>query len=117
MQVSNNNNTSFGINLVRFENKEAKDFFNSKNTLIGKNAMARMWNEIKDLKPKKGPDIDVYIGRSTDDKFSTLTCKQTVGDKVFQKAFAKIDGENEHTSNGIIKAFKDVIYQINKDRA
>ncbi|MBR1753658.1 hypothetical protein IJ732_02375 [bacterium] len=116
MQVTQSNNTSFGINLIKFEDKASKELFQSKNRFIGNKAMANMWNEIKQMKPQKGPDIDVYIGQAfKDDKFSTLTCRKDSGD-ILGKAFAIIEG-TDHSSKSIIKAFKKIIRSVDEYRA
>lgn len=118
MNVSqNNNNTSFGINLVRFEDKASKNIFHAKNRFISPEGIDYMWEHISKIKPKHGPDVDVFISKSTDGLYNVLYTKNIENGstvKTYQKVFAE---EDENTVTGIIDAFKKLVKQIDHHRS
>lgn len=118
MQISqNNNNTSFGIHMVRFEDKASKSIFNAKNRFIQPESLDYMWEQISKIKPKHGSDVDVFISKSTDGLYNVLYTKAVENGstvKTYQKIHA---GEDENTVSGIVQAFKDLVKQIDHHRA
>ncbi len=116
MQISQSQNKqSFGINMVKFEDELAKETFNAKNILISKAKMAKVWQEIGNMKPKVGPDIDVFIGCDSLNGFmSRLTYN---GSKSMSNmGDAEIKGGFFHTPKRILNAFKELINVVNEDR-
>ena len=116
MEISQNNNQSFGINLIKFEDKASEALFNRKNRAIPPKQLAKVLEEVKQMKPKTGPDIDVYIGQSYKDGLSTLTYRENSKD-VVGKAFDKINAQYNHTPDSIRNAFHRLINKVNEYRA
>jgi len=61
------NNTSFGINSIKFINKDAKNTFD---IIYSDKSLKKIHNtidKIKNLKPKKAPDFDIYISKVNND--------------------------------------------------
>lgn len=116
MQISQNNNQSFGINLIKFEDKASQELFNRKNRAISPKVMTKVMEEVKQMKPKNGPDIDVYIGRSYQDGLSTLTYRENSKDTI-GKAFDKINAQYNHTSDSILNAFRRLVNKVDEYRA
>ena len=116
MQISQNNNQSFGINLIKFEDKASQELFNAKNKAIPAKTMAKVMEEVKQMKPKIGPDIDVYIGRSYQDGLNTLTYRENEKD-VIGKAFDKINCMCNNTPEKIVNAFHRLVNKVDEFRA
>lgn len=114
MQISQNNNPSFGIKSVRFTSPRVKSNFEEMTKKVSPKKLANMWDEIRTIKPKKGPDIDVFIDNSlmsygvpgyqyTPVKLGAKKGKTTVSEFV-------LEGKPEK----IIDAFKTLVSKVEK---
>ena len=133
MQVTkvNNNNTSFGINAVRFLSEEAQSNFDRMARNMNFNQKFFLLEEIKNIKPKSGPDVDVFVGNGArfsrpNDVFLSAQSKvnQQEGIRILDSAKndAVFTGDLEDlkgtlSRKQIIQAFKNLIADVDSSRA
>ena len=112
MQISKSNNSilSFGINSVKFSPEVAKCLFKQKARNIKEEKLTKVFEKVKNIKPKKGPDIDVFTCGFGDCIRSATGEGSVIGiDKVIFSGF-KI------TPKSLIKGFKDLVKSVDKER-
>ncbi len=118
MQISQNNQQSFGIKMVRFDGEAAKQIF-KKHTKFQKN-LPDMWQEISKIKPSKIND-DACVSICKDLKHdlflmgrleSELNHKgEALSKNMVGNVFQKID---DFSREGIVNAFKNLVNKIDK---
>ena len=122
MQISQSNNqTSFGINSIKFTSPVAKQAFEKATKKIPSEKMAGILQEIKNMKPKHGPDVDAFIGTfSAGGSGVYLNARiyegknnvQDIG-TTFSSIFKK---ESTVTPKTLLKAFKNLINNVDNKR-
>ena len=130
MQVNNVNNTSFGINAVRFLEQEAVDNFNKMARTMDYNQQFKMFQEIKNIKPKIGPDVDVFVGSakklgSNDDVYLSAQSKLNKQEG-FEILNSRMNDNYENCFEGfkhalskeqIVNTFKKLVNSVDEARA
>ncbi len=115
MQISQNNNPSFGINSVKFTNSLVKSEFEEMTKKISPKKLTKMWEEIKNIKPNKGPDVDVFINGSLL-SYGRLGLQHPTVNLEVRKG--KNTSIVEHVLEGkpkkIIEGFKNLITKVDK---
>lgn len=115
MQISQNNNPSFGINSVKFTNFLVKSEFDEMTKKISPKKLTKMWDEIKNIKPNKGPDVDVFINGSFISYGHPLSPHPTVNLEVRKgKNTSIVEHVLEGKPKKIIEGFKNLITKVDK---
>ena len=118
MQISQSNNqTSFGIRSIKFDSKDAKAAFQAATKKIPSEKMSQVLEEIRALKPKKGPDIDTFItsvnGVYSFSKKNPFEGKTQYMDRPFKWWFTD---KSEITPKTMLRAFKNLVKSVDEDR-
>lgn len=108
MQINKVGNQSFGINLLKYENDAAKVLFESQTTKISKHKMNSVWKKVSKMKPKVGPDIDVFVKKFPQD-VTALSVQPHYEAVEFMP-------ENKMTAKDIVNHFKNLIKSVNENR-
>lgn len=117
MQVGPNNNTSFGFNAIKFLDESAEQVFNKKNSKIKPEALKQVLEEIKNIKPTVGTDVDVYVSSwlpGTKNEASYLTYKEK--GSLIRKGYVELREMTKHTVEGIKEAFQKLAKQVEETR-
>lgn len=115
MQISQNNNPSFGINSVKFTNSLVKSEFEEMTKKISPKKLTKMWEEIKNIKPNKGPDVDVFINGSMLSYGRLGLQHPTVNLEVRKgKNTSIVERVLEGKPKKIIEGFKNLITKVDK---
>lgn len=121
MQISQNQNqTSFGINSIKFTSDVAKEAFAKATKKIPSEKMANVLQEIKGMKPKMGPDIDTFIGvHSAGGSGIYLNVKAEGKNNIHNigTTFSEIfKEESVVTPKTLLKAFKKLVKNVDTAR-
>ena len=118
MQIGHNDNgTSFGFNNIKFLDESAEQLFKIKSKHIKQDVLTKVLEEVKNIKPKSGPDVDVFIGafgKDTKHPYSYLTYQEP--NSLIRKGYAYIHEAKKHTIDGIIETFKNLANQVDERR-
>lgn len=117
MQVGQNNNTSFGFNAIKFLDEGAEQVFNKKNSKIKPAVLQQALNEIKNLKPTVGSDVDVFvcaIDKGGKKEASYLTYKEK--GSLIRKGCVQLNEIKNHTVDGLKEAFQKLSKQVDETR-
>ena len=99
-----------------FLDEGAEQLFNMKNKHLNKEKLANVLNEVKNIKPTSGPDVDVFIGicgKNSKTPVSYLTYKEP--NSLIRKGFIYIENK-KHSLENILNAFKKLANQVDSTR-
>ena len=114
MQISQSQNqTSFGIRSISFDTPYAKSTFKNLTKNFSSEKMTQLLEDIKNIKPKVGPDIDAFI---TNVPSVYSFSKERPFEGLQQPLYTKFLFKEKVTPKSILKAFKNLVKNVDASR-
>ncbi len=112
MQIGQNNSTSFGIKTINYASPKTKEFFNTGLKHVKNEKLTQMWDEIRQIKPKIGNDVDVLVTKLG---INSVYLDYTKNNGTYLLQKVQNDGKVIEPVN-LIEAFKNLVAKIDVDR-